>query len=300
MEIEQAEFEKHRQHLLGLAYRMLGSVAEAEDSVQDAYLRWHGTNQAKVANPRAFLSTVVTHISLDRLKEARRHRETYVGEWLPEPLLVDPLAVPVPSEALAHDVSFALMLALERLSPLERASFLLHDVFDMGFEEIARTLERSEASCRQLASRARSHLKNTRTRYVPSKRENERIAGAFFATLRSGEIGVLRDLLAAEATLHSDGGGQKTAALNPIVGADKLGKLFQGLFTKRGGKPPLWSKRLDLNGLPGEISVQSDGTLQTTALEIGDDRIQRIYVTRNPEKLRHLAYLVPASVGSGD
>lgn len=234
------EFERHRAHLTALAYRMLGSVAEAEDAVQDAFLRWHRTDRTGVAEPRAFLARVVTRLCLDRLKAARHRRETYVGPWLSEPLVEDPaLAVP-PPEDLARDVSVALMLALERLSPLERAAFLLHDGFDLGFDEIAAALGRSEAACRQLASRARANVQAARSRFAVDAAERTRLAAAFFAASRSGDAVALRDLLATEATLHTDGGGRRRAALNVIAGAGRIARFFAGLARKGRNPTPLW------------------------------------------------------------
>ncbi len=180
-------FEPHRRHLTGLAYRMLGSLAEAEDIVQDAYLRWHGAERGAIANPRAFLSKTVTRLCLDHIKSARVRREEYIGPWLPEPVL-DPAALaPDSASDMAHDLSMALMLALERLSPLERAAFLLHDVFDMEFAEIAPALERNEAAVRQLAARARAHVEAARPRFAATPDEGAKLAEAFLAASRSGD-----------------------------------------------------------------------------------------------------------------
>ncbi len=286
-------FEEHRSLLTGLAYRMLGSVADAEDVVQDTYLRWHRTDRDSVQNPRAFLSTVVTRLCLDRLKEARHRRETYVGTWLPEPLLAESAAGETPAEEVAIDASVALMLALERLSPLERAAFLLHDVFDMGFSEVAATLDRDEAACRKLASRARIHVRDSRPRFEVDKAESTRVAEAFFTASRSGDSSQLRAMLAEDAVLSSDGGGKKVAVLRPIEGADRINRFFTVLAKKMGHAMPLWRHSMLINGMPGWVSVEPDGTLQTTALEIADGRVVAIYITRNPEKLRHVAHLVP-------
>lgn len=293
------EFERHRGRLVGLAYRMLGSVAEAEDAVQDAWLRWHRADRAAIRTPEAFLSTVVTRLCLDRLKEARRAREIYVGPWLPEPLVEDPSQAVLPADAVAGDVSVALMLALERLSPLERAAFILHDVFDMGFDQVAGALGRDEAACRQLASRARAHVQTARPRFQVSAAERDRVADAFFAAARSGDPAGLRDLLADAAALHTDGGGRKRAALNLVVGGDRIARFYAGNVRKAAGAPPLWARRLSINGLPGIATVEHDGTLQTTALEIAGGRIVAIYVTRNPDKLSHIARLVPDTVPRG-
>ncbi|BES70343.1 sigma-70 family RNA polymerase sigma factor [Marinobacter nanhaiticus D15-8W] len=296
-EIRDMDFEAHRGMMKGLAYRMLGTVSEAEDVVQDAYLRWHNTDRAHVENPRAFLSTIVSRLCLDRWKEARRRRETYVGPWLPEPL-IDELASPI-EEDLAHDVSVALMLALERLSPLERAAFLLHDVFDMGFSEVARALDRTEAACRQLAKRARENVQKARPRFDVASEENERIAEAFFAASRAGDTAALSRLLAEGAVLHTDGGGVRPAALRLIRGADKVCRFFAGIVLKKRGKPPLWARQVVINGMPGWLTIEADGLPQTTTLAIVNGRITDIYVMRNPNKMDHLATMVPEPVLKG-
>jgi len=286
-------FETHRGFLTGLAYRMLGSVAEAEDAVQDAWLRWHGADRTGIANARAWLSTVVTRISLDRLKAARRRRETYVGAWLPDPLLDDAGLTEAAPAAIDHDVSVALMLALERLSPLERAAFLLHDIFDMSYGEVAAALGSAEESCRQLASRARRHVREARPRYAITAEDSRPVADAFLAAARSGDTARLQHLLAADARLMTDGGGLKTSALNPILGAERIQRFFTGLARKRLGAMPLWRRAMRINGMPGWAMVEVDGTLQTLALDISEDRIAAIYITRNPQKLRHLTRQLP-------
>ena len=282
-------FEPHRRHLTGLAYRMLGSLAEAEDAVQEAYLRWHRTDQAKVADARAFLSKTVTRLCLDQLKSARARRESYVGPWLPEPLVEEAGLAAESAGELAHDLSVALLLALERLSPLERAAFLLHDVFDMEFAEVAETLGRSEAACRQLAARAREHARAARPRFPVRPDEGARLAEAFMAAARSGDAAALGRLLATDAALHSDGGGKKRAALNVIHGRDKIAAFFSGLVRKQAAAiTAIRVRPARINGLPGFVAVEPDGTVQTIALEIAGTEIAAIYVVRNPDKLRHV------------
>lgn len=293
---DEPAFEGQRGRLVGLAYRMLGSVAEAEDAVQDAWFRWRDADRAAVRNPGSYLSAVVTRLCLDRLKAARRRREVYVGPWLPEPLLDDPALAVLPAEETAQDVSIALMLALERLSPLERAAFILHDVFDMGFGEIAVALGRNEAACRQLASRARAQVQRAKPRFAVEAKEGARVAAAFFAASRGGDLAALRDLLSDSATLYSDGGGLRPAALRPIAGGDRISRFFAGLSRKGKLTAPLWSKRLALNGLPGLATVEADGTLQTVALDIAGGRVVTVYITRNPDKLRHIASLLPEGI----
>ncbi|WP_203141508.1 sigma-70 family RNA polymerase sigma factor [Marinobacter mangrovi] len=288
------DFEAHRPALKGLAYRMLGTVSDAEDVVQEAYLRWHGMDIGGIDNPGAYLSTVVSRLCLDRWKEARHQRETYVGPWLPEPVVLetnDPASI----HDLAHDVSFALMLALERLSPLERAAFLLHDVFDMDFRDVAKTLDRSESACRQLAKRARHHVQSARPRFEADPDQGERLAEAFFSASRSGDTQTLLTVLSEHVVLHADGGGIRSAALRLIHGADRISRFFAGVARKK-GQPPRWSRRVIINGLPGFLTLEADGMLQVTSVALHDGRITDIYVIRNPNKLDHLAHLVPESL----
>jgi RNA polymerase sigma-70 factor, ECF subfamily len=282
-------FEAHRRHLLGLAYRMLGSLAEAEDAVQEAYLRWHAADRAKVENPRAFLSTTVTRLCLDQLKSARVQRESYVGPWLPEPVLDTAALDAETSSDYAHDLSVALMLTLERLSPLERAAFLLHDVFDVEFAEIAQNLGRSEAACRQLAARGRAHVQAARPRFSPSAEEGTRLAEAFRLATRSGDAAGMVRLLAADAVLYTDGGGKRIAALNPIHGSDKIARFFAGVVKKTHADG--WRVRdAHINGDPGFVFADPEGALQTIAFDIADGRIAAIYLMINPDKLQRVAF----------
>jgi RNA polymerase sigma-70 factor, ECF subfamily len=282
------EFEAHRRHLTGLAYRMLGSLAEAEDAVQEAWLRWQAADRGAVAAPRAFLSTIVTRLCLDQLKSARVRRETYVGPWLPEPVLdAGALAAETASD-YAHDLSVALMLTLERLSPLERAAFLLHDVFDMEFAEVARCLERNEAACRQLAARARAHVRAARPRFKPSVDEGARLAAAFRQAVASGDPAAIAKLLATDAVLYSDGGGKRLAALNPIRGSDKIARFFAGIARKE--RLESWRVRFaDINGLPGFVAAGPDGEARTTSFAVEEGSITAIYIVLNPDKLRRVA-----------
>ena len=281
-------FEANRSRLFGLAYRMLGSVADAEDILQDAYLRWRRVDIKTVSNADAFLTTIVSRLCLDRLKEARRQREIYVGPWLPEPLLNDPAIAVAPPNELASDISYALMLALERLSPLERAAFLLHDVFDMEFSEIADVLDRNEAACRQLASRARTNVRKNKPRVDTNSCDSKKIADAFFSALRSGDPAQLRDVLAENAAFHADGGGRVPSARNILYGAERIAQFFAGYARKGLTNRPKWARRIVINNLPGEIAMNADGVMQTTVIEIQNDHVIAVYVTRNPEKLRHL------------
>ena len=281
-----AGFESHRSYLTSLAYRMLGSLSDAEDVVQDAWLRWHDSAPAALANPRAWLGRAVTRLCLDLMKSARRRRENYVGAWLPEPLIEEIGATAGGDEAV--DVPYVLQLALERLSPLERAAFLLHDVFDLPFSEIADTLGRSEAACRQLVSRARRHAREEVPRHPLSAEEARRYAVAFFEASHSTDPTALKSLLAQDAVLHGDGGGKANSVLNPIFGSEKIGRFFAGLARK-----PEWpglAPRCEpvlINGMPGYISRERD-TEQAVVLDIREGQIHAIYVIRNPDKLGHV------------
>jgi RNA polymerase sigma-70 factor, ECF subfamily len=274
-------FDPLRPRLIRIAYRMLGSVADAEDVVQDAFLRWLDVDRDTVIEPEAYLRRVVTRLCLDQLKSARRRRETYLGPWLPEPVVEA-------GEDEIDDVTLPLMIALERLSPLERAAFLLHDVFGLAFEEVSETIGREPATCRQLASRARAHVRAARPRFPMPKKHGLEIAAAFFSASRNGDMGALRSLLARDVALYADGGGKRPAANRPILGVDDVVRFHASIahiFAKRMSRILRYGF---INGLPGFVSVEADGA-QTTALEIESDKIIGIYVMRNPDKLRHLS-----------
>ena len=279
-------FEPHRRRLRGLAYRMLGSVADAEDVVQDAFLRWHGADRTTVDDAGAFLSRIVTRLCLDRLKSARARRETYVGSWLPEPVLDADAFGSGEAENAALDLSVALMLALERLSPLERAAFLLHDIFDASFDEIAATLGRSPATCRQLAARARRNVRSERPRFPVPTEESERIARAFRAAAVSGDASALSQVLAASVVFTADGGGRASAVKAPLVGREAVARFFSRVA--RAPLGPGVVREARINGLAGYVTRYADGTLQTTAFEIEDGLITAIHVVRNPDKLVHV------------
>lgn len=278
-------FEAQRPRLQRLAYRMLGSVAEAEDVVQDAWLRWRKVD-APVAAPAAYLRRVVARLCLDRMKSARARRETYVGDWLPEPLLA-------PESDPSDELTLTLMLALERLSPLERAAFLLHDVFGVALGEVAGTLDRDAAAVRQLAARARKHVQAARPRYRVEPAEADRIAQAFFVASRDGDLQALQAMLAEDVVIHSDGGGRVLAFRNPIRGLARVLRLYAGLRRKF-TEPPILLRPLVIDGLPGYASIDRGRILQTTALELRDGRITGIYIVRNPDKLRHVAAALAA------
>ncbi|HEY0622752.1 sigma-70 family RNA polymerase sigma factor [Sphingomonas sp.] len=273
------DFERERPRLVRLGYRMLGSISEAEDVVQDAWLRFAAV-KGGIDTPAAYLTRVVTRLCLDRLKSARTRRETYIGPWLPEPLI----GVEEPDESIADDITITLMLAMERLSPLERAAFLLHDVFDMALGEVAVTLGREPAAVRQLASRARKHVRDARPRYTVEAAEGERIARAFFAAARDGDTAALSELLAQDVEIHTDGGGKVLAFRNVIRGIERALRLFAGV-RRKAAVPPTLLRTATIDGFPGYISIDRGGVLQTTALDIRDGRIIAVYIVRNPEKL---------------
>jgi RNA polymerase sigma-70 factor (ECF subfamily) len=303
-----ASFEAHRRRLRGLAYRMLGSMADAEDAVQETYVRWHGTDRKRVTDVQAFLMTITTRICLDLLSSARARREHYVGPWLPEPVLDTAALTPDSSTELAEDLSIALLLTLDRLSPLERAAFLLHDVFDFSFSEVAAALQRSEAACRQLATRARTHVRETRPRGATSPpargaaidAKHAQLMGAFMAATQAGDVGALTRLLANDARIITDGGGKVRAALQVIEGATDAAKFLVGSTRKRADswwRDDFTVRFAVINGLPGIVVDAPEGAVQTAAFEIDGEVIRALYVVRNVDKLRHLAMPPPGASG---
>lgn len=276
-----AIFDPLRPKLARIAYRMLGSVADAEDVVQDAFLRWMAADRGAVRHPESFLRRTVTRLCLDQLKSARRRREVYPGEWLPEPVVED-------QADETDDVTLPLMMALERLSPLERAAFILHDVFGVGFDEVAKTIGRDPAATRQLAARARDHVRADRPRFDLPKEKGLEIADAFFKASRSGDMTALASLLAADVSMHADGGGKKPATMKPALGFDEVLQFHTSLaqfFAKNGSR---FLRFAVINGLPGFVTMEAGDTLQTTALDIRDGKISGIYIMRNPDKLKHV------------
>jgi RNA polymerase sigma-70 factor, ECF subfamily len=274
-------FDPLRPKLIRVAYRMLGSLADSEDVVQDAFIRWLGTDRGAVRAPEAFLRRVVTRLCLDFLKSARNQRETYVGTWLPEPIVEA-------DDQEVDDVTLPLMLALERLSPLERAAFLLHDVFGVDFQEIGETIGREAAACRQLASRARTQVRAARPRFPVARDHGLEIAEAFFTASRRGEMQQLRSLLAADVAIYADGGGKRSAATKPIVGIEQVMRAHIGLARLFAKGPSQILRYGFINGLPGFVTREADNELQTTGLQIEDGKIVAIYVVRNPDKLRRI------------
>jgi RNA polymerase sigma-70 factor, ECF subfamily len=280
------EFEELRPLLFAIAYRILGSVTEAEDAVQETWLRYEAS-PTRPTSAKAFLSAAVTRISIDVLRSARVRREEYVGQWFPEPLLSDPYEDPERAAELADSVSMAALLLLERLTPLERAVFVLREVFGFSFPEIASAVERSEAACRQLAVRARHHMDAGRPRFQAGRREREELADRFFGAVSEGDVDGLRELLAADVQVAGDAGG-KGPLWRQITGAENVARLLAALvpaFARTGGAV----ERHELNGQPGAIFRDRDGkVINTMALDILDGQIQAIRSVINPDKLRHL------------
>ena len=292
-------FEPQRARLTGLAYRMLGSLAEAEDVVQDAYLRVREIDMRPIAEPAAYLYTTVARLCLDRLKSARARREVYVGTWLPEPIVVEgswsqetisaaPLAAPDAALEQADDLSFALMLTLERLTPPERTAFLLHDVFGQDYSAVAQVLKRSQAACRKLAERARAQVHDGAPRFEVDPEEEKRLAFAFLTAASSGDQDALTSLLAEDAILYNDGGGNRHAALKPVFGAARIGRFFAGIARRADTVTPENVEFRRINQLPGFIARYAGGDVAVGAIEIRAGRIARVYVINNPDKLRHL------------
>lgn len=281
------EFEDLRPLLFSIAYRILGSVAEAEDAVQDTWLRWQGTS-TQPASPKAYLSAVVTRISIDVLRSARVRREEYVGPWMPEPLLSDPYEDPERAAELADSLSTAALLLLERLSPLERAVFVLREVFGFGFPDVALAVGRSEAACRQLAVRARRHMNDGRPRFEADRREREELAERFFDAFREGDVDGLRELLAADVALVGDSGGKAPLVAQEAYGVEAVVAMMT-LVAARFARVKVRLEPHALNGQPGAIFHAPDGkVLSTMTLDVVDGRIQAIRAVVNPDKLGHM------------
>ena len=287
------EFEELRPLLFSLSYRLLGSVAEAEDAVQEAWLRYE-TTPTRPRSPKAFLSAVVTRISIDVLRSARVRREEYVGEWLPEPLLIDPYEDPARSAELADSVSMAALLLLERLSPLERAVFVLREVFAYDFADVAAAVGRSEAACRQLLVRARHHIDSGRPRFEADRHARDVLAARFFDAFRDGDVEGLRNVLAADVQLVGDAGGRAPALSRAVVGADKVARLLAAIFARL-ARVGATLEQCEVNGQPGAILRDREGRVAFTfALDLLEGQIQTVRSVGNPDKLRHLGPVADA------
>ncbi|GAA0846459.1 RNA polymerase sigma-70 factor [Streptosporangium amethystogenes subsp. fukuiense] len=287
------EFEELRPLLFSIAYRILGSVGEAEDAVQETWLRYDGS-ATRPTSAKALLSTTVTRISIDVLRSARVRREEYVGPWLPEPLLSDPYQDPARSAELADSVSMAALLLLERLSPLERAVFVLREVFGFGFDEVAAAVGRSEAACRQLLVRARRHMEAGRPRFEAVRAEREELASRFFDALREGDLVGLRELLAADVSVVGDGGGKAPQLARAVVGAENVARLLASLFPRL-ARIDVTFEPHEVNGQPGAIFRDRDGrVLHILVLDVLDGQVQTIRSVINPDKLGHVGPVADA------
>jgi RNA polymerase sigma-70 factor, ECF subfamily len=287
------EFEELRPLLFAISYRLLGSVSEAEDAVQETWLRYQAS-PTEPASARAFLSATVTRISIDVLRSARVRRESYTGNWFPEPLLTDPYDDPERSAELADSVSMAALLLLERLSPLERAVFVLAEVFGFSFPEIASAVGRSQAACRQLAVRARRHMDAGRRRFDADRRAREELAAQFFGALREGDVDGLRELLAADAQLVGDSGGKAPALARSVVGADRVARVLVAVFPWLVEIHVTLESR-EVNGQPGAVfRDRDDRVLTAIALDVIDGQVQTIRSVSNPDKLGHLGPVADA------
>jgi RNA polymerase sigma-70 factor (TIGR02957 family) len=284
-------FEELRPGAFALAYRMLGSVSEAEDVVQEALLRLHRTLREgeRVSSPRAYLSTVVTRLCIDQLRSARARRERYVGEWLPEPLLASDEADPARHAEVADSLSLAFLVLLESLSPEQRAAFLLREVFDYPYDEIARIVGKSEDNARQLVTRARRQVKERRPRFEASRERREVLARRFFAAAVDGELAALEELLAHDVVLHGDGGGKAPALARPVHGRAKVARTLLAWFRVAARIGGVTLRSAEVNGQPGALVLDPEGRLvNVIALDVADGQVQAIRSIVNPDKLRHL------------
>jgi RNA polymerase sigma-70 factor (ECF subfamily) len=281
-----AEFEQHRPGLERLAYRMLSSLSDAEDVVQEAYLRWQRADRAAVKSARAYLYSVVTHLCIDQRRTVEARKESYVGPWLPEPLVEPAAADPADKMETVESVSLALLIVLESLSPVERAAYLLRRVFDYDYGEVAAILDKSEPNCRQLVSRAEEHIRQRRPRFDPVPGEAERLTGEFLQACASGDLAGLVKLLAADAVLYSDGGGKVAAARVPIRGAERIARFLLGVTKK--APADLAIRHVRVNGRPGVVVLAAGHVEQVITLEVADGQITTFFAVRNPDKLRRV------------
>jgi RNA polymerase sigma-70 factor (TIGR02957 family) len=284
-------FEELRPAAFAIAYRMLGSVSEAEDVVQEAFLRLHRMLREgeRVESPRAYLATVVTRLCIDQLRSARARRERYVGEWLPEPLLASDEADPARHAEVADSLSLAFLVLLESLSPEQRAAFLLREVFDYPYEEIARIVGKSEDNTRQLVTRARRQVQQRRPRFEASRERREVLARRFFAAAVDGELEALEELLAHDVVLHGDGGGKAPALAHPVHGRAKVARTLLAWFRAAARIGGVSLQAAEVNGQPGALLLDPEGRLVTVlAVDVADGQVQAIRSIVNPDKLRHL------------
>jgi RNA polymerase sigma-70 factor (ECF subfamily) len=293
------KFEEYRPALSRLAYRMLGSQSDADDVMQEAYLRWTQANRQSVKSPRAYLHSVVTHLCIDQRKTIEERKQTYVGPWLPEPIVEAGSAAPQDRVEAAESVSMALLLILESLSPTERAAYLLRRIFDYPYDEIAEILGKPEPGCRQLVSRAEVRILERRPRFEADPAKVERLTEAFIQACGTGDLQGLVQLLAADAVLYSDGGGKVAAALAPIRGADHIARFFLGIMKK--APPGLEIGRVRVNGQPGLLVVLNGEIVNLLTFDVVDGRLSTCFIVRNPEKLARIgiARVMPEAPSGG-
>jgi RNA polymerase sigma-70 factor (ECF subfamily) len=284
-------FDRHRRLLFTVAYSMLGSVADAEDTVQDAWLRWSAAERGEVIDQRAYLVRITSRLALDRLRSARAQRETYVGPWLPEPLLTDDrssAADPADAVELGEQVSLAVLVVLETLTPVERAVFVLREVFGLSWGEIAGTLDRSEVAVRQLGHRAREHVQARRPRFDTDRRAQREVTERFLAACVGGDVEALLAVLSPGVVLLTDGGGRAKAALRPIVGADKAARFLVAVAADGLSQPGLSVRLVEVNGAPGVVVSTEGGPVIAVSLVVADGRVEQALVVLNPDKLAGL------------
>lgn len=285
-----AVFERYRPRLFGIAYRMLGAVEDAEDLVQETYLRWEQADAARVHAPEGWLVAVVTRLAIDRLRHRAVERQAYPGPWLPEPVATAHWAAPDHTAELASDLSMAFLVLLERLAPEERAAFLLREVFDCDYGEIAQALDKSEAACRQMVHRARERVRQDRPRFAVPAAAKERLLGRFLAALEAGEREALLAVFAEDATWTSDGGGKVAAARNVLRGAVRIARFLLGVERKWAEHKPRRTHRVELvNGEPTWVTYLDGRVYAATSFDTDGRRILAAYRVLNPDKLRHLA-----------
>jgi RNA polymerase sigma-70 factor, ECF subfamily len=288
-----ATFDRHRGLLFSVAYRMLGSVADTEDMLQETFIRWQQASIEEVRSPRAFLVTIITRLCINHLQSARVQREEYVGEWLPEPLVTDPASDPLGAVKIDESLSMAFLLLLERLTPMERAVFLLREVFEYEYAEIAEVLGQSEANCRQILRRAQQHVGDIRRRFDASAQQRNELLKQFIQATRKGELKGLVDLLSSEAVLHTDGGGKAIAIPSLVEGAENVAAIILNRMSTVVPKD-LVTRLAQINGQPGIVSYRQGKPFSVLTLEIVNARIKAIYVVTNPQKLAHLQNLPAA------
>jgi RNA polymerase sigma-70 factor (ECF subfamily) len=286
-------FEEQRQLLFGIAYRMLGSVTDAEDMVQETYLRWQQANDDAIRTPRAWLTTVITRLCINHLQSARVKRETYVGQWLPEPLVDERASNPADVATLADSLSLAFLVLLETLSPTERAVFILREGFDCEFADIARMVEKSEANCRQILARARQRIDERRPRYEVAPEDAEKIVAPFIAAMKTGNLEAMLARLAENVVLVADGGDKPGALLRPLEGAVAVARAMLHAARKHGMGGEI--RAANVNGLPGFVRLENGHAKAVLAFGLSGGRIQQVFVISNPDKLRHLHRPAPGS-----